>query len=57
MDANGGDPGTQEATEQKHFSLKVFCPKDAATYGSLAWPGPLESWAPKTLDVAPALYP
>lgn len=22
-----------------------------------AWPGPLESWATKILDVAPALYP
>lgn len=36
MDASGGDPGTQKATEQEHLSLEVSCPGDAATYCS--WP-------------------
>lgn len=62
VDASGGDPGTQEATEQECFSLQVSCPGDASTYCSLAWPGlpdktPRESWATKIPDVAPALYP
>lgn len=49
MDASGGDLGSQEATEQEHFSLKLSCPGYAATYCSLVWPGLARQDSPEVL--------
>lgn len=56
-----GETLASRRIQSKNISA-LKCPGDASTYCSLAWSGwpdktPLESWATRIPDVAPALYP